>query len=154
MGLLFLSEKQVHTMQHWTSLVTATARSHPISRLDIAMKPSNVSLMKLSRVSSRLLQRKSVKSERRCFVTILNPSAPKVKRLQRNAGLEAQTPSVESEKISLLKKALEDFNLETQTLASHEASTITEEVQDLIPQDAAPISGEEVDSVSVSEKVE
>ena len=116
------------------------------------MKPSNVSLMKLPGVSSRFLLRKSVKSERRCFVTILNPSAPKVKRLQRNSGLEAQTPSVESEKISLLKKALEDFNLETQTLASHEASTITEEVQDLKPQDV--VTGTEVNSVSVSEKVE
>ena len=109
------------------------------------MKPSNVSLLKLSRVSSRFLMRKSVKTERRCFVTILNPSAPKIKRLQRNSGQEAQTPSVESEKISLLKKALEDINLETEPpLASTEDSSITEELQDLTKV-VSPASEQEID---------
>ena len=120
------------------------------------MKPSNVSLLKLSRVSSRFLTRKSDKTERRWFVTILNPSAPKIKRLQRNPGLEAQTTSVESEKISLLKKALGELNLDIQpqpppppqALASHEDSS-TEEVQNVTPG-----SEEEIYPGSLNEKVE
>ena len=109
------------------------------------MKPSNVSLLKLSRVSSRFLMRKSVKTERRCFVTILNPSAPKIKRLQRNSGQEAQAPALESEKISLLKKALEDLNLETEPpLASTEDSSVTEELQDLT-KNVSPASEQEID---------
>jgi len=117
------------------------------------MKPSNVSLLKLSRVSSRILMRKSVKAERRCFVTILNPSAPKIKRLQRNPGLETQTPSVESEKISLLKKALGELNLEIPPLASQESSTEEVLVQSSTT-NVTPASEEEIEPGSVIENAE
>ena len=53
--------------------------------------------------------------ERRCFVTILNPSAPRLKRLQRNPILE--TPA-EPEKISMLRKALEETHLEVEILST------------------------------------
>ena len=117
------------------------------------MKPSNVSLLKLSRVSSRFLLRKSVKAERRWFVTILNPSAPKIKRLQRNPGLETQTPSVEPEKISLLNEALGELNLEIESLVAHESST--EEVESSTKNVTPPTaSEEEIYPGSVIENVE
>ena len=117
------------------------------------MKPSNVSLLKLSRVSSRFLLRKSVKAERRWFVTILNPSAPKIKRLQRNPGLETQTPSVEPEKISLLNEALGELNLEIESLVAHESSTeeVESSTKNVTP---PPASEEEIYPGSVIENVE
>jgi len=110
------------------------------------MKASNISLLKLSAVSSRHFLRRSAQLEKRCFVTILNPSAPKVKRLQRSPGFEAQT--FESEKISILRKALEEANLEQSSVESptryegvpsikDTVSTDVEDVKKVTGQDSA-----------------
>ena len=74
----------------------------------MTMKPANLSLLKLSSISSRCLLGRSGQVEGRSFVTIFNPAAPKLKRLQRSPGFEAQTPPAESEKVSMLRKALEE----------------------------------------------
>ena len=78
----------------------------------MTMKPANLSLLKLSSISSRCLLRRSGQVEGRSFVTIFNPAAPKLKRLQRSPGFEAQTPPAESEKVSMLRKALEEAKIE------------------------------------------
>jgi len=101
------------------------------------MKASNISLLKLSQVSSRHFLRRSAQLEKRCFVTILNPSAPKVKRLQRSPGFEAQT--FESEKISILRKALKEANLGQSSVESPNRyeevtsikGTVTKDVEDV-----------------------
>ena len=109
----------------------------------MTMKASNVSLLKLSQVSSRHLLRKSLQLEKRCFVTILNPSAPKVKRLQRSPGFEAQTSPVESEKISMLRKALEEANLEK---CSVEAQDRYEGIPTIIDTDSNAVEDVEGDT--------
>ena len=78
----------------------------------MTMKPANLSLLKLSSISSRCLLRRSGQVEGRSFVTIFNPAAPKLKRLQRSPGFEAQTHPAESEKVSMLRKALEEAKIE------------------------------------------
>ena len=110
------------------------------------MIPSHNIVTKLSRNSLIIVRRSSTKLsqtgvawnvsiQRRSFITILNPSGPKVIKIRKNSLKEASEHIVETEKIILLRKALAEASVatplkqdSTNDAAEVESSIISEKV--------------------------